>query len=126
MPRGFPNIPSASDLPEKLLVLVPDLLDRLKRAKGWVTSTRIIEKYKKLGTKVKGPDVRAMVHYLVVEMGEPIGSGSDGYKYCEDEAEINATIDHLVDRENAIRAKRMALQRHIQRRTTTGQAEMNL
>ncbi len=51
---------------------------------------------------LSGQEVRAMVNYLRREWGYPIGSGVKGYYWCKSKKELQPTMDHLTDRENAI------------------------
>ncbi len=44
-----------------------------------------------------GPEVRALVSLLRCN-GEQIGSGKDGYYWCQTAAELQPTIDHIAGR----------------------------
>ena len=117
MPTGF-DVPSGGRLPEKLLNVVPRLLAYLKACRGSQTITpdspatgaRLIEVMAKAGIKVSGADVRAMVNHLRLD-NQPIGSTSTGYFYALTEEELATTIQHLSDRENAVRRARRGLEK---------------
>jgi biotin operon repressor len=87
---------------------------RLKTSMRWVKSP-IIEK--KMG--LSGATVRAYVNFLR-QLGHPIVSGGNGYKYAENAAEIDECLRHMYSRAKSIKEAATGLQKA--RRVMTGES----
>jgi hypothetical protein len=111
VPRGF-NIPTGSDLPEKLKKFSNTLADHLKSKREhndeatiqpitaetlcyWAAEYHL--------TTLGQADIRAMINFLR-RSRKPIGSASNGYFWAVNPQELESTIDHLSDRLNGIQS----------------------
>ncbi len=121
MPRNFPDIPSGSDLPTRLMPVAMRLWKDLCRSRDegrcsptkGVTNAYMRQKYgaiidcKKGKRTLTSPEMRAIINYLRAN-GKPIGScGNEGYFPCYTHQEWKQTSLSLQDRENAIRRARI-------------------
>jgi len=116
MPRGFPDIESGSRLSKKLQAYAPTFVVALQglRENGRVTPETPIMGKDILKKRWKGPlkrtsQVRAVVNHCC-RNGIPIASVRGGYFFALSKGEIQPTLDHLLDRENSIRAHREGLE----------------
>lgn len=123
MPRGFKNIASGADLPERLVAVKDRFLTYLKanREKGLIvppdkcaTAKKIVAVSAQSGVKISDVDVRALTNYHR-RNDEPIGSSGNGYFYATGPDELDETIQHLNDRINAEMAARDGLLRAQER-----------
>lgn len=111
MPRGF-DVASGSDLPERLTEILGSFVAGIKKRsiENPVTADQIVAGYAALGKRIGDSDVRALVHRCRTDC-LPIGSSREGYFWARNREELNATIEHLQDRESAIRAARIGLEK---------------
>ena len=113
--RNFENI--LKELSPEKIKLADQLLMNLKSSRNEgrtdqlnpISAKTICKKWKEFyKIEISDVEIRQMVNYLRKRF-EPIGSNSKGYWYMKHAVECNEVIEHLSDRESAIRNDKLNL-----------------
>ena len=108
------------------MVLVPKFIAGLRSKVGKenaITASQMAEGIKRsLGVTVTGPRIRKIINYIRRNALVPrLMATSDGYYIAADRAELVAYIDGLKQRESAIAAMRMAIEKQVRDMGTINQ-----
>ena len=116
MIKGFEK--QTIELNDHELNVVSILVDRFSKKPGLkniVTNNQIIEGLRmKHGIEIKDSRVRKVIQYIRVNNLIPgLIATSKGYYSTEDIEELESWIESMVQRENAIRETRLAIENHL-------------
>lgn len=106
------------ELNDHELNVVSILVDRFSKKPGFkniVTNNQIIEGLRmKHGIEIKDSRVRKVIQYIRVNNLIPgLIATSKGYYSTDDIEELESWIESMVQRENAIRETRLAIENHL-------------
>lgn len=116
MIKGFEK--QTIELNDHELNVVSILVDRFSKKPGYkniVTNNQIIEGLRmKHGIEIKDSRVRKVIQYIRVNNLIPgLIATSKGYYSTDDIEELESWIESMVQRENAIRETRLAIENHL-------------
>lgn len=110
MLTGFENIEDAGNLSPKLEKLFSRFIIKIKlNDKENPAHSKTIE----AALNISGAEVRSLVNYAR-RMNYPIASNQKGYWWAKNIEELEKTLKHLEQRENAIRSVRLGLMKSFE------------
>ncbi len=113
MIRGFESYTQPITKKEEKFI-VPIVVNVLRKAyqdDKKIKSLQIAKKVQKAGHSIQEPTVRKIIHYIRVNGLLPVLSSSEGYYISKDISKINACVESLTQRADAIMEVAYALER---------------